>query len=657
MISRPSRVTLAIGLFIALSGCSREKFGGILPKEAEKYVLAPASRRAFPVRVLTAEGQVDDPQAVLALDGRATRITSQGGSPSRIILDFGREVGGFLSVKFEGSTSPLLSFAFSESPDYLEPTGDLASAAFSGPPELHYHRPGPGPEEWTDPAIRGGFRYLIITVEGSGRADLDALWCDSASFLGTPSTYRGYFLSDDDLLNRAWFAGAYTVEMCTIDSRTGTPGGKARLSSAPSVIVDGPKRDRVVWSGDLISSAPVLLLSHDRPEIVRDTLASLADNQRDDGYIPAASAAGAGLLAATFGEYTAWWVILARLYDLYVGDRDFLERYWPRIVRAMEYLKAQEGPNGLFLQSSANGLEWCYSILRDGEPTYTNALYYKALMDASALAAEMGDTGLTLTYSDKAGTVKAAVLQTLWNSSTGAFADTSLDFVHTPQDGNSLAVLYGIVDDPAQRASILTYLHDTMWVSWGSTNVDVPYQQVLLDVPFHNKRVVPFMNYFEVMARFQAGDDAGAFDLMKRCWGNMLGAADPQTFWEFVGPSGRPESPFVSLSHGWSAGITAILTTQVLGVEPLAPGFSRYRVTPRLGPLSWAEGRVPTPHGGIFVRVERSGDGVTASILSPEGTEGSLRVPGARDSILISPGRSVVNTHLVTPWPRGGSFP
>jgi len=617
---------LIIGVItISNDGCSREKFGTFLPEEALSYILSPSSSMVFPLRVLQADGKIDHPEAILARDGIAAHLERQAiGPPARLIVDFGREVGGFLTIKSLKSNSPALSIAFSESIDFLEPAGDLAAAAFTGTSERHFHVPQAAPELWKDPLIRGGFRYLIISLDGVGWVDIDAVWCEFTSFLGTPETFRGYFLSDDDLLNRAWYAGVYTVDMCTIKARTGTPLGEAVLGPGPFVIVDGPKRDRVVWSGDMIVSAPVLLLSHGRSDIVRDSLASLSDNQWDNGYIPAASRAGAGLLGTGFGEYTAWWVILARLYDLYTGDTGFLNKYWPVIKKAMSYLQDQEGPKGLFLKTPENVNEWCYSIRREGEPSYVNAVYYKALKDASALANVMGEPQLSSAYAQRAEKVKAALHQYLWNAVAGAFSDSTVDFVHIPEDGNSLALLYDLVDDPAEKASILTYLKNAMWTPWGSTNVDVPYTETLFDVPFHNKRVVPFVNYFEVMARFHVGDEAGAFDLMKRCWGNMLGSDDPQTFWEFVGPDGRPERPYVSLSHGWSAGITAILTTQVLGVEPLDRGFSKYRISPHLGPLSWAEGRVPTPHGDIFVRVENINGRIKVAVQAPEAAEGTL---------------------------------
>jgi hypothetical protein len=57
-------------------------------------------------------------------------------------------------------------------------------------------------------------------------------------------------------------------------------------------------------------------------------------------------------------------------------------------------------------------------------------------------------------------------------------------------------------------------------------------------------------------------------------------------------------------SHAWSATPTRDLSTRTLGVTPAEPGFGVARVAPRLGPLAWARGAVPTPAG--LLRVDAS---------------------------------------------------
>jgi hypothetical protein len=58
-----------------------------------------------------------------------------------------------------------------------------------------------------------------------------------------------------------------------------------------------------------------------------------------------------------------------------------------------------------------------------------------------------------------------------------------------------------------------------------------------------------------------------------------------------------------------------------LGVQPTAPGFAHYTVTPALGGLQWMEGKVPTPNGVIALKVSTT----SIQIQSPTG-EGVLRI-------------------------------
>ena len=66
---------------------------------------------------------------------------------------------------------------------------------------------------------------------------------------------------------------------------------------------------------------------------------------------------------------------------------------------------------------------------------------------------------------------------------------------------------------------------------------------------------------------------------------------------------GAPNQP----CHGWEQHPTRDLIVHTLGIAPAEPGFTRARVAPALGELEWAEAKVPTPHGALHVRADRSG--------------------------------------------------
>ena len=77
-----------------------------------------------------------------------------------------------------------------------------------------------------------------------------------------------------------------------------------------------------------------------------------------------------------------------------------------------------------------------------------------------------------------------------------------------------------------------------------------------------------------------------------------------------------------SFCHGWASGPTAWMSQQVLGIQPVEPGFAKVRIAPQLGSLKWAEGSYQTPRGPIHVRHERQPDGtIKTDVKVPEGIQ------------------------------------
>lgn len=81
----------------------------------------------------------------------------------------------------------------------------------------------------------------------------------------------------------------------------------------------------------------------------------------------------------------------------------------------------------------------------------------------------------------------------------------------------------------------------------------------------------------------------------------------------------RPETR--SDCHAWGASPNIEFLRIVLGVDSAAPGFSKVKVKPHLGPLKRLSGAVPHPKGLIVVDVERSAGGYNIRCQAPPGVE------------------------------------
>ena len=556
----------------------------------DAYNLAPASRTVTPVRVTRTTGTVGSPTAVL--HGRATTLT---GSGSSITLDFGKEVGGLVSLHFTGTSSggQQLGLAFSESSQYIGPNSD-ASKGGSDDDGAVYADAEPG-STWTMPAasLRGGFRYLTLFTQSGAPISIDqvSLAISFAPDMANLRDYDNYFYSSDPLLNRIWYAGAYTIETDTIAPDTGRVWGppatgwdnSGTVGVGSEVLVDGAKRDRTVWPGDLGVSVPTEYASLGDLTPTRNDLTTLYDHQAASGELPYA-----GPEVNFYGSdtYHMWTLIGTANYYQYSHDKAWLDSEWSNYKRAVAFSLGEVGSDGLMTVQGA--ADWGRSD-QGGENIEANALLYQTLATGAQLATIEGDSADAASWAATAAAVKTAINATLWDNAAGEYRDNPGSDLY-PQDGNSLAVWYGIA--PADRASRISAALTTDWNAYGATT------------PENGGQISTFPGSMEVMAHLQAGDTTQALDLIRDEWGYMLDSplGTGSTFWEGYLANGQLGygGPYMSNSHGWATGPTSALTFYVLGIRPTTVGGG-YDIQPQTGNLSSTQGSLKTPFGDIKV--------------------------------------------------------
>lgn len=68
--------------------------------------------------------------------------------------------------------------------------------------------------------------------------------------------------------------------------------------------------------------------------------------------------------------------------------------------------------------------------------------------------------------------------------------------------------------------------------------------------------------------------------------------------------------------------MAGILSNYILGIEPIEPGFTKFKVRPHpAGGVTFARGDVPTPHGFIRVAWHLENDAPFVSVVAPHGAE------------------------------------
>lgn len=576
-------------------------------------------------------------------------------TPPSITVDFGKVVVGYPIVHFAGASSntPGVRLAFSETTQYLTDRSDFARSDFSGGAGTDQHAVPTGRSTWTDDTntcdANGkvcadglhGFRYLKISLDAlasdapdaasHGEVDLSGIELHFTAYLGTPNTYAGWFNSSDQQLNQYWYDASYTNELVTDTFRPGEVeprGADSPTLDGKVVLMDGAKRDRDPYVGDIAVSGRTDYLTHDVGAAPRDVLADLADHQRSDGWIPPASINNYTL---PLFDYPLWWVTSSWDYILYTGDTGYGSTYYPNLVKLLDaWYPTVTDAHGL-LDKGMNGTDGYgdYAFLpRTGEITYYNALYVQALDDAAQLAKSLGHMDDASMWEQRAATVSQAINTYLWDPTTGAYLDSNTGPARHAQDGNGIAIVSGVATSQ-QATEALNYL---------ATATAQPYGNSFMDnntlVSDGTQRVYAFTSYPDIQARFLSGQATSAIDEIKRLYGWMTSHDPGITDWEGIGANGSLyEGSYTSMAHGWSTGVVPALTNDLLGATPTGPGFSTWQVAPHPGTVSWANGQLPTPHGPLTVSWTNTTHRFTLTVTSPKGTTGDIQVPAGTVSI------------------------
>tara|TARA_R110002003_G_scaffold235_2_gene16949 strand:+ start:1231 stop:2571 length:1341 start_codon:yes stop_codon:yes gene_type:complete len=397
-----------------------------------------------------------------------------GGS---ISLDFGVEVGGWITLNAilassSNSTSPQFALAFAESPAFVRsisddtgstPTQDWDQALnVSVPVGSTFYRT---PEE----RFRGGFRFLTITA--FQEITIFNVTCEVGFAPETKELrdYGGHFYTpDDELLVRSWYAGAYTIQTNIGPQNTGRflpqvrPGWayNATLGIGNSVLLDGAKRDRAVWPGDLGLQGVTAFLSlgPDGLSAYRNALETLFYYQNaTTGRFPFAGPATASFSSGAQSDtYHAWSLIAIYNYAIFTGDNDFLAHHWTNITKGVDLILTALGDNEYGLHNQTQPNDWA----RQGGGGYNsalNALDYHALSSLSTLAASWTNDSTIQSQADE-WSVAAARLKTsynslLWSPALNLYHDNQTTTL-APQDGNALALLYNLTPSAAQAAAL-----------------------------------------------------------------------------------------------------------------------------------------------------------------------------------------------------------
>lgn len=347
------------------------------------------------------------------------------------------------------------------------------------------------------------------------------------------------------------------------------------------------------------------------------------DYQNADGEFPQA---GPPLLQQGSTTYHMWTMIGTYNYIFYTNDTAWGQSNWDGYKRAMDWVTSyQTYPGGLLDVTGTKG--WGQLVTGYNE-TIAQMILYQTLITGAELARWVGDDpDLAATWTADAAKLQAATLKYCYDFSFGAFRSNATDTKLHDQGSNSMAVAFGVVGPDSAEAQSISQWLTTNWTPIGANCPELPGE------------VSPYISSFELQAHLLAGHPQRALDLMRLSWGwyiNNPNGSESTTIEGYLvnGTFGYRwndgydnDFSYVSHSHGWSSGPTSALTTYIVGLSITSPAGATWMFAPQFGDLKTAEGGLTTSLGKYQAKWVNSGKGYSATIETPDGTEGVLVLP------------------------------
>ncbi len=568
------------------------------------------------------------PEALLHDNDAWTTIHPQPDGDTHLIVDFGREIIGYVEMEIDAPAGTVIDANFFEG---IDDTGIFWTWNLRNSFRYTCRE---GFQRFTSHQRRG-FRYGSFTFRNL-RQPL------KIRYIGTrlatyPVEARGHFAASDETLTKIWQVAAYTVQLCMLDT-----------------YVDCPAYEQVYWVGDARNSALVNAVAFGAFDLtdrcVRLTGQSLSEEvsavKPPHLQVMRPHITTSHVVSSWFDEIPMWtflWVWMAWEQYWHTGDREALAAYYADVreclARCVGFLTERAL---LDIPDVWNLVDWAAQDLeRDGEVISNTVLMAQALDYAARMAEALDLADEAGAHRVLASRLREGVNTYGWSEQHQGYVDsvrdrpayeryqqrckergvepeTFADFERkqrVSEPTNTLVLQCDTVPHDRRDAVLRFVLAAKQGKFIGSSPPRARLGNPDEIVPVGS----PWFLFFTLETLFKEGYADDALNVLREQWNRML-EKGATTFWEtfpgFVGAGHWSRS----LCHGWSAAPAYFLSTQVLGVTPAAPGYSRIRIAPQPFHLRWANGTVPTPRGPVFVswRLDDAGQ-MEIEYHAPEG--------------------------------------
>lgn len=475
-----------------------------------------------------------------------------------ILLDFGIELQGGILISTHVTNDANIRITFGESAE--EAMRGLGCKNFENMHSVRDYVINAGIQT-TFETGNTGFRFVKISVDKDVYLNNIQAVCRMRNL-----EQRGSFECSDELLNKIWKTGAYTVNL-----------------NVQECIWDGIKRDRLVWVGDMNPEINTILAAFGDTKCIKESLDFAVDELGDNKWLKIPS-------------YSMWWFINQYELYMYSGDIEYLQQNREMFENTANQIFEEISEDGSYSFDNDYFVDWS-SKFTDYEMAGFNSVLELSLECIKNLsdiygAEKIKDTAIR----------KLAIVRKNNFKYAGSKQVTALKY------------LAGDLDDKETR-DILTYN-----CAEGLSCFMGFYVLKALARMGDVKSALDIMRqYWGGMLSVGATTFWEDFDIKWLENGTRIDELVPEGMIDIHGDNGKHcYTGFRhSLCHGWASGPTWILSRYVLGIKIEDAGCKKVRITPNLGDLDYARGTFPTPYGEIRVEHTRKDGKIVTKVNAP----------------------------------------
>ncbi len=532
--------------------------------------------------------------------------TSWSAGPGRRVVDFGRNLSGWVRVSAKAEAGETLTVRHAEllNEDRTLNTGPNQGAAATDV----YRFAGQARETYEPRFTQHGFRYAELSGPEAAVRGAQV----EGRFVHSDVEPAGTFRCSQPLLN-------------TIHENV----RRGLLSNLAGIPTDCPQRDeRQGWLADARVSAEAALFNFDMAAFYRKFMRDIRDAQDGEGRLPDYVPAYLARLAPADPAWGSAYVSLARILFWYYGDTAVLAEHYEGLRKYVDFLAASA--RGNIIETLGKYGDWCApgSVAPRKTPlalTSTWFYYHDTLLFAS-IAEALGRRSDALRYRRRAQAVRAAFNRRFLG------------------DGEYQAVRGGPMDRFASQTSNVLPLWIGMVPPEAVDDVeDTLLRAVIEDQDYHLDTGILGTRYLlDVLSEIGRVDVAYkvASQTSYPGWGYMVreGATTLWERWEKITGGGMN-----SHNHVMLAPVDAWLYKYLAGIRCAAPGWRKIRLEPPLlDDLKWARASVETIRGTVSASWSRTEDELRLKVTVPPASQARIGMPIPWEHFLLEEGGKTI---------------